>query len=88
MQALRRFENMSSIRINGAAPIADLVMLAVGLEQDAGAWRVSCDQYFNLAIDVVKEAPVNWKLLMLCGLILGDKILQKIGVCACNSIPF
>lgn len=40
LQALRRFENMSSIRINGAAPVADLVMLAVELEQDAGAWRV------------------------------------------------
>ena len=40
LQALRRFENMSSIEISGAAKIADLAMLAVELEQDAGAWRV------------------------------------------------
>ncbi len=32
---------MSSIRINGAAKIADLAMLAVELEEDAGAWRVN-----------------------------------------------
>ena len=41
LQALRRFENMGSIKINGAASVADLAMLAVELEQDAGAWRVS-----------------------------------------------
>lgn len=40
LQALRRFENMSSIEIDGAAKVADLAMLAVELEQDAGAWRV------------------------------------------------
>lgn len=38
-QALRRFDNMSSIKINGAAKIADLAMLAVELEEDAGTWR-------------------------------------------------
>jgi hypothetical protein len=41
MQALRRFDNMSSIKINGPAKIADLAMLAVELEEDAGTWRVS-----------------------------------------------
>ncbi len=41
MQALRRFDNMSSIKISGAAKIADLAMLAVELEEDAGTWRVS-----------------------------------------------
>jgi len=41
MQALRRFDNMSSIKIGGAAKIADLAMLAVELEEDAGTWRVS-----------------------------------------------
>ncbi|KAL0034722.1 hypothetical protein WJX77_003881 [Trebouxia sp. C0004] len=38
-QALRRFDNMSSIKIHGAAKIADLAMLAVELEEDAGTWR-------------------------------------------------
>ena len=41
LQALRRFESLSSIKINGAASIADLAVLAVELEQQAGAWRVS-----------------------------------------------
>ena len=41
LQALRRFESLSSIKINGAASIADLAVLAVVLEQQAGAWRVS-----------------------------------------------
>lgn len=40
LQALRRFESMSSIKINGAASIEDLSLLAVELEQEAGAWRV------------------------------------------------
>lgn len=40
LQALRRFESMSSIKINGAASIADLAVLAVECEQQAGAWRV------------------------------------------------
>lgn len=41
LQALRRFEHMSSISIKGAAKIADLAVLAVELEEEAGAWRVS-----------------------------------------------
>lgn len=41
LQALRRFESMSSIQISGAASIADLAVLAVELEQQAQAWRVS-----------------------------------------------
>jgi len=41
MQAVRRFDNMSSMKINGPAKIADLAMLAVELEEDAGTWRVS-----------------------------------------------
>lgn len=40
LQALRRFESMSSIKINGAASVEDLSLLAVELEQEAGAWRV------------------------------------------------
>ena len=40
LQALRRFESMSSIKIQGAASIEDLALLAVELEQEAGAWRV------------------------------------------------
>ena len=41
LQALRRFEHMSSINIRGAVKILDLAMLAVELEEEAGAWRVS-----------------------------------------------
>lgn len=40
MQALRRFESMSSIKIQDTASIEDLALLAVELEQEAGAWRV------------------------------------------------
>ena len=50
LQALRRFENMGSIKINGAAKIADLAMLAVELEEDAGAWRVSSTSCSALCI--------------------------------------
>ena len=35
---------MSSINIKGAAKIVDLAMLAVELEEEAGAWRVSAAQ--------------------------------------------
>ncbi|KAA6425958.1 MAG: DNA mismatch repair Mlh1-like [Trebouxia sp. A1-2] len=54
--ALRRFDNMSSIKINGAAKVADLAMLAVELEEDAGTWR---------AMDGSKEevAPLIQQLL-------------------------
>ena len=34
---------MSSITISGAAKIADLALLAVELEEDAGTWRVSSE---------------------------------------------
>lgn len=40
LQALQRFESMSSIKIQDAASIEDLALLAVELEQEAGAWRV------------------------------------------------
>ena len=51
LQALRRFEGMSSIKISGAASIQDLAWLAVELEQEAGAWRV-------------RITPVCWQTLL------------------------
>lgn len=56
MQALRRFDNMSSIKINGAAKVADLAMLAVELEEDAGTWRVKLNTALTNALQLIDLA--------------------------------
>ena len=62
LQALRRFENLSSIRITGAAKIADLAMVAVELEEDAGAWRVSLQTPYLFCHTSVRSCPLHQRL--------------------------
>ena len=47
---------MSSIKINGAAKIADLAMLAVELEEDAGTWRVKLIIALAYAVQLIDVA--------------------------------
>ena len=62
MQALRRFEHMSSISIKGAARIEDLAILAVELEEEAGAWKVSSSDLYSLYAFVIIVRAI-WPVL-------------------------
>lgn len=80
LQALRRFESMSSIQISGAASIADLAGLAVELEQQAEAWRVSR----SLAL-LAQDAHITAQPIIL--LLSIDQLVGDDATCHCMAWP-